>query len=563
MTYSLILGIIFAFIFAIFLLGYNNNKTEQRVFRKKCADEYGAAPSSRLKKKNKDVSGFFKAKRRTFSVDDITWNDLMMEDVYDRINYCESSSGEEYLYYLLRCPEIENDNSFSAMEKSLKVLEQKEDERICLKESLHRIGKAGKYSLWDYLPLVDKAEGGSNLLHITVLFLYAVSVIVMAFMNFMAGFLLFIILVGINIVSYFKVKGAIDPYLTTFSYVLRLVRSAGELKTIKSEAFFDEIQKIDQYESRLKPFKRGSWILMSGGKATGSSNPIDILLDYVRMTTHLDLIKFNSMYKKLKKELESVEKLTALIGYIDTCVSVAYYRASLSGGYCIPAFDDSGIYSIKAGRHPLMEKPVPNSFEAEKGFLITGSNASGKSTFLKMCAINTIFAQTIHTCLCDEYRGPFYRVYTSMALKDNLKLGDSYYMVEIKSLKRILDAAYEQKTPVLCFIDEVLRGTNTVERIAASSKILEFFAQNKERIMCFAATHDGELSDILGKLYDVHHFEGEMNEGDVIFDYKLKTGPATKRNAISLLRTIGYNDNIVNEAESMAARFEEKGIWNL
>jgi DNA mismatch repair ATPase MutS len=102
-----------------------------------------------------------------------------------------------------------------------------------------------------------------------------------------------------------------------------------------------------------------------------------------------------------------------------------------------------------------------------------------------------------------------------------------------------------------------------VERIAASSKILEFFAQNKERIMCFAATHDGELSDILGKLYYVHHFEGEMNEGYVIFDYKLKTGPATKRNAISLLRTIGYNDNIVNEAESMAARFEEKGIWNL
>ena len=563
MTAGMILGIIGAFILIIFLLGVKNSRDEGRRFRKKCADEYGSAPSSCMKKERGYLSGFYNANKKDFFIDDITWNDLMMDEVYDRINYCETSSGEEYLYYMLRCPEIENEDAFSKMEKSLGVLKGNADERILLKESLHKVGRMGKYSIWEYLKLLDNAKTGYTGLEMVILFLYVFSIVVMATHNFTMGFCLFITLLCVNMVSYFKIKASIDPYLATFSYVLRLIRGAGELKGIKSEAFGDEIKKIAEYENNLKGFKRGSWILMSAGRATGSSNPFDVILDYVRMATHLDLVKYHSMLRKLKNEIESVYGLTTLIGYIDACVSIDYYRASLKDGYCIPEFSGNSDYVIAEGRHPLMDEPVANSFTAKRGFLITGSNASGKSTFLKMCAINSVFAQSIHTCLCKEYRAPLYRVYTSMALKDDLKLGDSYYMVEIKSLKRILDAAGSFDAPVLSFIDEVLRGTNTVERIAASSKILEYFAGNKGGMMCFAATHDGELSEILGELYDVHHFEGEMKEGDVLFDYLLKDGPATKRNAISLLRTIGYNESIVDEAEKMAARFEDKGIWNL
>lgn len=563
MTLGLILGIIGAFILAIFLLGYKNKKTEERIFNKKCADEYGSAPSSRLKRQRNDISGFFKENKEAFYIDDITWNDLAMEEVYDKISYCETSSGEEYLYYLLRCPTIEGGNDFSHMERSLEILKNSKEERIRIKSSLNKVGKTGKYSIWDYLPLIDDGEAGSNMAHIIVLILYGASIAVMAVVSFMPGFIMFLILAGVNIVRYFKIKARIEPYLITFSYVLRLIRSAGEIKQINSEAFGDEILKIAECEDKLKSFKKGSWILMSGGNTTGSSNPFDVLFDYIRMVTHIDLLKYNSMFNKLKNEIKTVKELNTQIGYIDTVVSICYYRAYLNDNYCIPKLIKDSKYAITDGRHPLMNDPVANSFDSDKGFLITGSNASGKSTFLKMCAINTIFAQTIHTCLCKEYSAPFYRVYTSMALKDNLRLGDSYYMVEIKSLKRILDAEDEFKAPVLSFIDEVLRGTNTVERIAASSVILESFAKNRSKIICFAATHDGELSDILKDLYDVYHFEGEMDGDDVVFDYRLKKGAATKRNAIKLLKTIGYESLIVDEAEKMAARFEEKGIWSL
>jgi DNA mismatch repair ATPase MutS len=241
-------------------------------------------------------------------------------------------------------------------------------------------------------------------------------------------------------------------------------------------------------------------------------------------------------------------------------LSICYYRASLDGKYCTPEFVSDEEYRIEEGYHPLLENPVPNSITLKRGLLLTGSNASGKSTFLKMSAINSIFAQTIHTCTALAYRGRLYRIYSSMALRDDLNLGDSYYMAEIKSLKRVIDAARDKEAaPVLCFVDEVLRGTNTTERIAASSMVLDYFT--KEGVFCFAATHDGELCGILADKYDIYHFEGDMTGGDVIFDYRIRTGPATTRNAIKLLESIGYDKSIVTAAEAMAEYFDKEGIW--
>ena len=107
---------------------------------------------------------------------------------------------------------------------------------------------------------------------------------------------------------------------------------------------------------------------------------------------------------------------------------------------------------------------------------MTGSNASGKSTFLKTIALNVILSQTIFTCISHTYEGDYLKVMTSMALRDNLEGGESYYIVEIKSLQRILEECKKDQ-PVLCIVDEVLRGTNTIERIAASSRILKYLQE--------------------------------------------------------------------------------------
>jgi len=149
-----------------------------------------------------------------------------------------------------------------------------------------------------------------------------------------------------------------------------------------------------------------------------------------------------------------------------------------------------------------------------------------------------------------------------MALRDDLNAQNSYYIVEIKSLKRILDAVdKDDKRPVLCFVDEVLRGTNTVERIAASSEILK--SLRYKNVLVFAATHDIELTYLLEKYYDNYHFQEEVTDDDVKFNYRLFTGPAVTRNAIKLLGVIGYNKNIIDAAESQAGYFIRSGSWKV
>jgi DNA mismatch repair ATPase MutS len=114
--------------------------------------------------------------------------------------------------------------------------------------------------------------------------------------------------------------------------------------------------------------------------------------------------------------------------------------------------------------------------------------------------------------------------------------------------------------PILCFVDEVLRGTNTVERIAASTQILDKLSDNS--IICFAATHDIELTHLLENKYDNFHFEEEVKNQDVIFPYHLLKGRSQTRNAIKLLEVIGFSEDIIDKANDMAKNFLEKGEWN-
>lgn len=145
-----------------------------------------------------------------------------------------------------------------------------------------------------------------------------------------------------------------------------------------------------------------------------------------------------------------------------------------------------------------------------------------------------------------------------MALRDDLTGGESYFIVEIKSLKRILDESQKEQ-PLLCIIDEVLRGTNTIERIAASSRILAELS--KKWVLPFAATHDIELSYILDRIYTNYHFEEEVREDEVVFSYILKHGRASSRNAIRLLRMLGYQEELVRRAGEAAEDFERTGVW--
>ena len=297
-----------------------------------------------------------------------------------------------------------------------------------------------------------------------------------------------------------------------------------------------------------------------------SSNPLEILFDYVRMIFYLDLIKFNQMLHMVQKHLSEIDRMATVIGELETAIVIGEYRTGLKGEYCVPELlsgnGDDTFLKLEQLYHPLLNEPVKNDIEVKKGVLLTGSNASGKSTFLRAVALNAILAQTIHTCMARAYRGGMFYIYSSMSLQDDLVSGDSYYMVEVKSIRRILKEVQEagkDGKQVLCFVDEVLRGTNTVERIAASTQILKALADRNA--ICFAATHDLELTKLLDGIYDNYHFEEEIADEDIFFPYRLQKGPAVSRNAIALLKVLGYDEALVKDAEAMAEDFLNTGRW--
>lgn len=551
------LSVLVGILFITALLGIRDQKVSEKYLLYKLKKNFGEAPNREYKSDELDhLQGYYKTHKEGFQIDDTTWNDLNMDGVFARMNYCLSATGEEYLYYMLRTPKQEDD--FEDLEKKVEYFRENHEERRKLQLIFSRIGRQIRYSIYEYINYLDNVSSFSNKEHFIVLLLMAASVIG-CFFFFQPCIIALAILVVFNVIRYFKIKGDIDPYLASYRYIMRVINSVSYFDKLDMDVISDDIEKLKESGKKLSSITKGSYILMSPNRMNSSGNPLDIVLDYIRIATHVDLIKFNQIYKQIMKNRDELDDIITITGKLESYISIACFRESFKGAFCLPDFAD-GPYDAKDLIHPLIEGAVTNSINTHKGALITGSNASGKSTFLKCCGINSLLAQSIHTVLATCYKAPLYRIYSSMALSDNIFEGDSYYIVEIKSIKRILDASKEAGNKVLCFVDEVLRGTNTVERIAASTQILKTFAESN--VDCFAATHDIELTSLLKDDFGIYHFEGNVTDNDVHFDYSIKDGPATNRNAIKLLGVLGYDESIVDKAQKLADGFLATGVWN-
>lgn len=560
MEYIIFIIGISLFVLFIIAKGVWDYRMEEKRFVRRLYTDYGKAPKREYKlERFVRLDSYFQKHTGDGQIDDITWNDLGMDDIFKRMNYTLSSTGEEYLYYILRRPQF-SEQEMEHREEIIRYFAEQPDQRVKVQMLMRRLGGTGNYSLYDYLDFLDVLGERTNKKHLLLNFMF-LPLLVASFFSLPTGLIGISILTIYNIVTYFKEKNEIDPYITSFAYVMRLLDTCDSLTKLTLPVCAQELETIRAYKLKFGRMKRGSFWILSGARMNASGNPLDVLMDYLRMTFHIDLIQFNKMLAELKLHIEDVDVLVGQVGYIESMIAIGAFRASLQEDWCLPRFTEGEELVIKEGYHPMLTQPVKNSIVTRRGVLLTGSNASGKSTFLKTVALNALLAQTIHTCPAQEYQAPFFTIYSSMSLRDDLESGESYYMVEIKALKRILDASKTSQARVLCFVDEVLRGTNTVERIAASSQILKSLAD--DRLLSFAATHDIELTELLKDDYDNYHFEEDVRDGDVFFNYKLLTGKATTRNAIRLLEIMGYDEGIIQKATRQAQRFVETGSWEL
>lgn len=549
--------IITAGVFLLFLYNsimYRKNTLEK--LRKKIRQSWGAPQEREYEytELSKIANLFQKKKDGKFYIDDITWNDLDMDSIFMLFNNTYSSAGEEYLYAMLRIPEFNEDNLIER-NKLIESFEENEEEVFRLQEVFAKLGRTKSISLSEFIDRFSGLGKRSNIKHY-LLDIFLIISIVMLFVSPIVGIVAFLVMICVNVGLYYKEKAQIESYFTCLKYLTDMINCGYALEKVQCN---DESKKYIEIVSedlkKLKSVSKGMyWISINGN----GGSLAEIIMEYIRMLFHADIIKFNSILEATNKNLKTIEELFDTFGILEACMAVASFRKMVMYS-CKPKFQTDNCINAEEIYHPMIAEPVANNISEKNSVIITGSNASGKSTFLKTVAINSILAQTVYTCTAKSFTTNFYKTYTSMALRDDLMNNESYYIVEIKSIKRILDAV-SKNIPVLCFVDEVLRGTNTVERIAASTHILKKLCE--DNVMCFAATHDIELTNILENYYSNYHFTEEVSDDDVLFSYKLLKGRATSRNAIKLLKIIGFENVIISNAEDMAGNFINNGVWN-
>ena len=473
------------------------------------------------------------------SVDTVTWNDLEMDRVFARINHTRTYMGEQILYHRLH--NMQTRQSCEDMEKRISFFSRRESIRTEIEEKLMRIGKQKESC---YLPFFLTEEinplviPGAILYFLQGLLVFCLIGAILLRSNLWAtGFL---VVAVVNLLIYLHTKCKYEGNLFMVSSLKELFDFCNwivkKLEPDRPE-ILHALEKTQKLSHRMLRWQTRKYQSISGD-VTG------ILWDYIAGITLHDVVAFYRIQKTLRACKKETMQLYTFAGEIDMEIAIASFRKSLPQ-WCCPSLQSDGAISVEEISHPLMADAIPNDFVLKKGVVLTGANASGKSTFMKAVAINVILAQTINTCVAKNMKMPAIQVMTSMALRDDVLQGESYYMREIKYLKRMLD---ELKTgePMLFVIDEILKGTNTRERLAASNAILSYMVQKQGFLLI--ATHDLELVYALKNRYDTYYFDSQVHEKDIVFPYKIRRGIVGKTNAIDLMELLDFPEEITDQA---------------
>jgi len=180
---------------------------------------------------------------------------------------------------------------------------------------------------------------------------------------------------------------------------------------------------------------------------------------------------------------------------------------------------------------------------------------SGKTTFIRTIGINVITAMALNTCFANSFQLPKVRLMSAIRISDDLMNEKSYYFEEVSTIKKMIKHA-EQEFFHLFLLDEIFKGTNTIERISAGKAVLSYLSSNDNLV--FVSTHDIELADLLKEEYNLYHFSEIISEDKVDFDYKLKEGKLKTRNAIRILEINQYPNTVIEEAKSLAEKLDLK-----
>ena len=275
---------------------------------------------------------------------------------------------------------------------------------------------------------------------------------------------------------------------------------------------------------------------------------------------------FAAVVEQAKSYLNPLLVLARWIATTDVLTSFA--EVAKRNNYCRPTFTDKGAIAIEKGRHPVIEKMLPEeqpyiangiSLDNEDASIamITGPNMSGKSALLRQVALIQILAQIGSYVPAAAAEVPIIdRLFVRVGASDNLSKGESTFMVEMNETATILNNISERS---LVILDEIGRGTSTFDGVSIAWGIAEFLHQHPSSPLVLFATHYHELNEMAATFKKVrnYHVAAEEHKGEIVFTRQLKAGGTAHSFGLHVAKLAGIPGYVLNRAESVLKELEQ------
>lgn len=532
-----------------------------------------------------EIEGYFRKKNRSAAfqtLSDKTCNDLDFQELFMFIDRTNSGVGQQYLYNKLRniptgasssgtkeqpvdefttTTELKEQlaNEFTTTTDFNELLVDEftnnADFRVAVQYQLNKLNKPEAYSIASLFQ-DEILKPPAWYFMIPLLSVASLASVVLAFINPVFVFVV-LGLSLINIVIHFRNKKNLFnyfssiPQLSTLNGVAQELFNYNQLKKINPE-LMASARVINKVSNRMSFFNLETRI----------QNDQQILfwaiLELLKIVVLMEPLLLFGTLKRIDTRRAEIEAVFQFVGEIDAILSVASLRHGLKN-FCIPEISEARKQLVaKEVYHPLIENCVTNSLKVHhSSILLTGSNMSGKTSFIRTIAINVITGLTINTCFAAYFSMPRMCVYSAIRISDDLLNDRSYYFEEVVTIKEMIDHSHNGQLN-LFLLDELFKGTNTIERISAGKAVLS--SLNNDHNIVFVSTHDLELADLLRSEYDLYHFSEMVDDKTVAFDYKLKEGKLTHRNAIRILQLNEYPEEIIAEAMKLSEELDKNTL---
>jgi hypothetical protein len=363
---------------------------------------------------------------------------------------------------------------------------------------------------------------------------------------------------GLYVIVYLSHQRHIAPLLHEAAALESILTQVAEgFRYLESHSYHGQPELKKLLEPFLSPDKKPSKQLKRVARITSAAsirgNPLVWLFANLLMPWDLILVHFLQRYKS---NLANVLPQWLDVWYeLETICALANF-AYLNPDYVFPDIENSDhqpVFNATSLGHPLLlaNQKVCNDFNFNAlgdMVIVTGSNMSGKSTFLRTLGVNLCLAYAGAPVNAAQFQCNRFRIFACIQVSDSLADGLSYFYAEVKRLKQLLDALNnDEELPLFFLIDEIFRGTNNRERLLGSRAYVKALAG--QHGVGLLSTHDLELVQLADQFDEIenYHFRETIEDGLMKFDYQLHHGPCPTTNALTIMQLEGLPIEIGSE----------------